>query len=272
MASGFEILPAIDLRGGRVVRLEQGDFARETAFSDDPVAVAQRFADAGARWLHVVDLDGARTGVPVARRRDRRDRGGGRGPGPRSRSPAASATSDRRGRHRRGRRRSRRDRHRGARATRVRRSAGRRTRRRNGSPSRSTSATAGPSARAGRTDAAGVDPAEAIATARGRGRHDVRGHRDRARRPARTAPTSPSTSGSSCSAAATIIASAGIATVDRPAGRPRLGCTGAIVGRAIYDGRLDLAEAMATCAAADLRVSGRCRGRRPPRPPCGARR
>jgi phosphoribosylformimino-5-aminoimidazole carboxamide ribotide isomerase len=60
----FEILPAIDLRGGRVVRLQQGDFARETAYSDDPVEVATRFADAGARWLHVVDLDGARTGTP----------------------------------------------------------------------------------------------------------------------------------------------------------------------------------------------------------------
>ncbi len=65
MASGFDILPAIDLRGGRVVRLEQGDFARETAFSNDAGAVAQRFGDAGATWLHVVDLDGARSGVPV---------------------------------------------------------------------------------------------------------------------------------------------------------------------------------------------------------------
>ena len=64
-ASGFEVLPAIDLRGGRVVRLQQGDFGRETAYSDDPVEVATRFADAGARWLHVVDLDGARTGAPV---------------------------------------------------------------------------------------------------------------------------------------------------------------------------------------------------------------
>lgn len=64
MATTFDILPAIDLRGGRVVRLEQGDFARETAFSDDPVAVALAFADAGARWLHVVDLDGARAGEP----------------------------------------------------------------------------------------------------------------------------------------------------------------------------------------------------------------
>ena len=45
MTSGFEILPAIDLRGGRVVRLEQGDFARETAFSSDPVAVARASKD-----------------------------------------------------------------------------------------------------------------------------------------------------------------------------------------------------------------------------------
>lgn len=64
-ASGFEILPAIDLRGGRVVRLRQGDFARETVYSDDPVEVARRFADAGARWLHVVDLDAARSGRPT---------------------------------------------------------------------------------------------------------------------------------------------------------------------------------------------------------------
>jgi phosphoribosylformimino-5-aminoimidazole carboxamide ribotide isomerase len=64
-ASGFEVLPAIDLRGGRVVRLQQGDFGRETAYSDDPVEVATRFADAGARWIHVVDLDGARTGTPA---------------------------------------------------------------------------------------------------------------------------------------------------------------------------------------------------------------
>jgi len=64
MAS-FDLLPAIDLRGGRVVRLRQGDFARETAYSDDPVAVATDFVERGARWLHVVDLDGARTGRPA---------------------------------------------------------------------------------------------------------------------------------------------------------------------------------------------------------------
>ena len=65
MTSAFELLPAIDLRGGRVVRLRQGDFDQETAYSDDPVAVAVEFAAAGARWLHVVDLDGASTGVPA---------------------------------------------------------------------------------------------------------------------------------------------------------------------------------------------------------------
>ena len=62
--STFELLPAIDLRGGRVVRLRQGDFARETAYGSDPLAVARAFAGAGAEWLHVVDLDGARAGEP----------------------------------------------------------------------------------------------------------------------------------------------------------------------------------------------------------------
>ena len=59
----FQLLPAIDLRGGLVVRLSEGDFARETAYSRDPVAVALGFAEAGARWIHVVDLDGARDGT-----------------------------------------------------------------------------------------------------------------------------------------------------------------------------------------------------------------
>lgn len=56
------VIPAIDLLGGRVVRLAQGDFARVTDFGDDPVALAQRYEAAGARWLHVVNLDGARDG------------------------------------------------------------------------------------------------------------------------------------------------------------------------------------------------------------------
>ena len=60
----FEIIPAIDIRGGRVVRLRQGDFSRETVYGGDPVAVAQAFATEGAVRLHVVDLDGAREGRP----------------------------------------------------------------------------------------------------------------------------------------------------------------------------------------------------------------
>jgi phosphoribosylformimino-5-aminoimidazole carboxamide ribotide isomerase len=58
----FQVIPAIDLRGGRVVRLRQGDYARETVFAKDPVVLARGYADAGAEWLHVVDLDGARSG------------------------------------------------------------------------------------------------------------------------------------------------------------------------------------------------------------------
>lgn len=58
------IIPAIDLRDGRCVRLFQGKFDRETAYSDDPKAVAERWREAGARRLHVVDLDGARAGEP----------------------------------------------------------------------------------------------------------------------------------------------------------------------------------------------------------------
>jgi phosphoribosylformimino-5-aminoimidazole carboxamide ribotide isomerase len=60
----FDLLPAIDLRGGMVVRLAQGDFGRETSYGGDPVSVASRFAGLGASWLHVVDLDGARAGEP----------------------------------------------------------------------------------------------------------------------------------------------------------------------------------------------------------------
>jgi phosphoribosylformimino-5-aminoimidazole carboxamide ribotide isomerase len=55
-----QLYPAIDLRGGRVVRLHQGDYAAETVYGDDPVAVAKGYAAAGAGWIHVVDLDAAR--------------------------------------------------------------------------------------------------------------------------------------------------------------------------------------------------------------------
>jgi phosphoribosylformimino-5-aminoimidazole carboxamide ribotide isomerase len=61
----MHVIPAIDIRGGKCVRLVQGDFDRETVFGDDPVAMAKRWAGAGAIRIHVVDLDGAREGRPV---------------------------------------------------------------------------------------------------------------------------------------------------------------------------------------------------------------
>ena len=61
----MELIPAIDLRGGRCVRLVQGDFARETVFSDDPIAVALQWEEQGAQRLQIVDLDGSRMGEPM---------------------------------------------------------------------------------------------------------------------------------------------------------------------------------------------------------------
>jgi phosphoribosylformimino-5-aminoimidazole carboxamide ribotide isomerase len=59
------LLPAVDIRDGRAVRLRQGDFDEETVYADDPLDAARSFVEAGARFLHVVDLDGAREGEPV---------------------------------------------------------------------------------------------------------------------------------------------------------------------------------------------------------------
>lgn len=71
-ADPFTAYPAIDVRDGRVVRLVQGDYDRETRYAADPFALAMRYADAGARWLHLVDLDAARAGgytlAPLLRR------------------------------------------------------------------------------------------------------------------------------------------------------------------------------------------------------------
>lgn len=61
----MEIWPAIDLRGGKCVRLKQGDYDRETVFADDPAAMARHWVDEGAECLHLVDLDGARQGAPA---------------------------------------------------------------------------------------------------------------------------------------------------------------------------------------------------------------
>lgn len=61
----FQVIPSIDLREGRCVRLFQGDYARETRYPGDPVEVARRWASAGADILHIVDLDGAKAGAPA---------------------------------------------------------------------------------------------------------------------------------------------------------------------------------------------------------------
>ena len=61
----LEIIPSIDLRSGRVVRLQQGDYARQLNYDVDPIDTAKSFADAGARWMHIVDLDGAKEGRPM---------------------------------------------------------------------------------------------------------------------------------------------------------------------------------------------------------------
>ena len=60
----MEIFPAIDIKGGKCVRLSQGQFTQVTTYSEDPVKVAKRWKQEGARWLHLVDLDGARMGLP----------------------------------------------------------------------------------------------------------------------------------------------------------------------------------------------------------------
>ena len=61
----LEIVPSIDLRGGRVVRLKQGDYARQVNYAVSPLETARSFAEAGAKWMHIVDLDGAKEGRPV---------------------------------------------------------------------------------------------------------------------------------------------------------------------------------------------------------------
>lgn len=62
---GVELIPAIDLRNGQVVRLRRGDYNQQTTYEVDPVDVAKKFEDAGCKWLHIVDLDGAKEGRPL---------------------------------------------------------------------------------------------------------------------------------------------------------------------------------------------------------------
>lgn len=66
--SGFTLYPAIDMRNGKCVRLVQGDYAKETIYGDSPLEMASLFADEGAEWIHLVDLDGAKEGKRVNHR------------------------------------------------------------------------------------------------------------------------------------------------------------------------------------------------------------
>ena len=72
----MQIWPAIDLRGGKCVRLQQGDYNRETVFGEDPAQMARHWLSQGAECLHLVDLDGARDGLGAGRARCRSGCGG----------------------------------------------------------------------------------------------------------------------------------------------------------------------------------------------------
>lgn len=63
----FQVIPSIDLRNGKVVRLQQGDYARQLDYDLDPIETTRRFEAAGAQWMHIVDLDGAKAGEPRQR-------------------------------------------------------------------------------------------------------------------------------------------------------------------------------------------------------------
>src|SRR3954466_2749944 len=61
----IQVVPSIDLRNGQVVRLKQGDYDRQVTYPVDPVETARKFREAGATWMHIVDLDGAKQGTPA---------------------------------------------------------------------------------------------------------------------------------------------------------------------------------------------------------------
>ena len=82
------LYPAIDIRGGSAVRLMQGDYERETAYDADPLDAATRWVEGGAEWLHIVDLDGARSGISSNLEHVRRICHRARTPGPVRRRPA----------------------------------------------------------------------------------------------------------------------------------------------------------------------------------------
>ena len=242
MRATFELMPAIDLRGGRVVRLVEGDFDRETVFGDDPGAVAAGFVEAGASWIHVVDLGAARTGersqvasiaavIRAAGRRARVQVGGG------IRDDGAAAAVFTAGANRIVV---------GTAALRDPAFAGRLVR-----DQGAERIVAAIDVRDGlalgdgwRSGAAGLDARQAVITLADQG---VRTFAVTAiERDGRL--EGPDTNLLAAMVAldrGAVIASGGISSLADLERVRELGCTGAIIGRALYDGRMDLAEALA---------------------------
>ena len=244
----FEVIPAIDLRGGRVVRLRRGDFGQETVLRRRPGGRRIRFANAGARWIHVVDLDGAREGRPAQRR--------GRSRASSPQSPAALPAEVAGGL------RTRNPWPQAIAAGAARSSwarplfaiptfAGAPCRRLWARPCRGRDRC---SRRAGGRRRAGAR-APRDAAARGRDRIAWRPWASRSSRSRRSAamgsskgPTSTSWRRSSALDLGAVIASGGISSLADLRAVADLGCAGAIVGRALYEGRIDLRDAIELAA------------------------
>ena len=257
----MEVIPAVDLSGGRVVRLLQGDYGRVTGFDETPDEAADRFALAGAGWLHVIDLDAARDGdaQPGARR-------GARAPG----RPARDAPPGRRrlplGRAGRGGARRRRP----ARAHRHARGA--RSRRRRGARGRARRAHLRVRRRARRHACAWRAGARTPASRRARSSSASRRAawaRSWSRRSSATArspgPDLQLLAGVRAVTDGVLLAAGGFAALEHIAAARDAGCDGAVVGRALYDGSLNLREAL-TVARAPSQKPG------PVEPPCRASR
>jgi phosphoribosylformimino-5-aminoimidazole carboxamide ribotide isomerase len=258
------ILPAIDLRGGRCVRLRQGDYAQETVFGDDPAAMARRWVDQGATYLHLVDLDGARQGHPVYGDSVRRIvRAAGvpcqLGGGLRSEGHLAEALAWGVGRVVIG--------------TRALQDPGWCERVCRRFPGR---VALGIDARAGRVATEGwlqVSDRPALDLARQCAAWPVAAliYTDIGRDGMLQGPNVEATAELAAAVPVPVIASGGVTTLDDVARLARCGLAGCVVGRALYEGRLDLAAAIAVARKEFLpRPAGSCgplaeRGGYPPR-------
>jgi len=248
-----DVLPAIDLRDGKVVRLRQGDYGRQQTYSDDPQAVADAFLAAGARWIHVVDLDGARTGHPGNAEAVRKlcEHTAGRaaiqcGGGIRSRSAIETLLAQ------------------GARRVVVGSAAlkhpewfaalldeggveGRRL-------ALGLDARGGRLAAEGWTEQLAQTPLAWAQCVRGTGLGAII-YTDIARDGMLTGVNVAATAAIVAATDVPVIAAGGVASLDDVAACRRAGCAGVIVGRAYYDGRIDLGAACRLAAEEDERKS-----------------